>query len=255
MQRDFSVRVLGCGDAYDSQNHNSGLVVTEGDFDLLIDCGPWLTRSYLEAAESADELDAIYLTHTHPDHCLGLTTLLNWMDSMKRSKSLKIFVQQKQKSLIEPLIAFAPWPKTHLSFDVEFEFSDSLSHIGPWKVNTAPTEHAVSNLSLQIRGVTGTVLFFSGDGSLTEAGAILASESDWVFVECETLEVHPSHGSWRQVEGLTKKSGSRWRLYHIDPMERAVIAGALGSNYQVSIAHEQEILVAEHVPPIIELSA
>lgn len=34
------VKMLGCGDAYDAQKTNSSLLISEGDFKLLIDCGP-----------------------------------------------------------------------------------------------------------------------------------------------------------------------------------------------------------------------
>ncbi|MGR5252329.1 MBL fold metallo-hydrolase [Vibrio astriarenae] len=241
----FSTVLLGCGDAYDAKHHNSGLLVSQCSYNLLIDCGPWLTRRFLDSITDPDLLDAVYITHAHPDHALGLTTLTNWMDSKRRTKPFIIYVQREQKRVIEALVRYAHWPSASLGYRVEYHYVEETSVIGPWRAQFAPTRHAISNMSIHLTNRDGHSLFYSGDGELCEEGASLAAISDWVYVECQTFDLHHSHGSLVQIRELDKKADSRWFLYHIDPMERTKIRTSLAQQNQMRLA-EEGLLVADH---------
>lgn len=240
MRPKIAVYMVGCGNAYDSQEHNSGLLVKEGDETLLIDCGPWIPRALLNLEMTADEVSTIYITHSHPDHCLGLTTLLNWMQSKGRTKPLNIIVQSRQHAVIQPLIDFAFWPEPCGQFPIRYLHSEMIDRIGPWSVQLAPTHHSVSNLGLQLSSVLGITLFYSGDGALTDESARLAAQSDWVFVECESVEAHSSHGSWNDIVSLVKKPGSLWRLYHNAPLSRPALRTLCYQSDDISVATEGE---------------
>ncbi|MBC7002270.1 ribonuclease Z [Photobacterium sp. BZF1] len=238
MPHDFSFRVVGSGDAYDNERTNASLLVQQFDFSLLIDCGPWVPKVLLAGLLEPNQLDAIYITHSHPDHCSGLTTLLNWMDAKGRKKPLTIVAQRTQWEVLKPLVEFAHWPQATLGFEVDWRDSLSVETIGPWAVEVAPTQHAVSNLSVQLRLPSGQALFYSGDGKLLEHGRNLAAQSDWVFVECETLANHPSHGSWQEIEAYLRKPGSSWWLYHIDPQCREVLRAQVQSKVGLDVAED-----------------
>ncbi|MGL5430113.1 MAG: MBL fold metallo-hydrolase [Vibrio sp.] len=241
---DFCATVIGCGDAYDSTHTNASLIVSESGFNLLIDCGPSVPRALFQRQIDADYLDAIYVTHTHPDHCLGLTTLLNWMDSKERQRPLTIIVSNNQKSVLLPLIEFAHWPQPNLVFEIQWQFSDTIESIGPWPCQTTITRHAVNNHSLSLTSQSGITLFYSGDGLLLPQGEALAANAHWVFVECETLSHHPSHGSWEDIHGLKRRLGSEWRLYHIDPIHRSELATLCCNHQGMSLAEDNEQLRA-----------
>ncbi|MCE2593334.1 MBL fold metallo-hydrolase [Motilimonas cestriensis] len=242
MPRELEVYILGVGDAYDGDRTNASVLVKQHDFSLLIDCGPTVPAALFRQPISCHELDAIYITHTHPDHCLGLTTLLNWMDSNQRRRPIKIIVQRLQRCVIEPLIMFAYWPEQGLGFALEWCESESLNVLGPWQVQTAPTQHAVSNLSLQLTSPLGCKFFYSGDGQLHGQSLKFASNSDLVFAECETLEHHDSHGSWSQLSTTHVKRGSQWQLYHIDPSVRSALSVAVASRAEFELAVEGSVI-------------
>lgn len=249
------LNMLGCGDAYDSDHTNASLLVSEGDFTLLIDCGPTVPRAIFSMAgkySTTDEnhsnadnshrmdehrIDAIYLTHAHPDHCLGLTTLVNWMNAKGRNTPLTIIGQQSQWEIFSQLIHFAHWPEERLSFDIHFIDVLEITHIGPWSVKTAPTFHAVSNRSLYIEN-SHCALFYSGDGKLGDEGEKLAIAADVAFIECESVFSHESHGSWEDVRHLPFTTRNHCFLYHVDPNCRAELNTLCQQHPQIALAQD-----------------
>ncbi|MCQ1058733.1 MBL fold metallo-hydrolase [Photobacterium sp. DNB23_23_1] len=238
MPHDFSFYVVGSGDAYDSERTNASLLVQESSYSLLIDCGPWVPKALMGHLSTPEQVDSIYITHSHPDHCAGLTTLLNWMDAKGRKKPMTIVAQKAQWEVLKPLVDFAYWPLDGLGFELIWQDSGEVNRIGPWSVKTAPTQHAVSNLSLQLTRSAGQKMFYSGDGKLLEQGRVLAAQSDWVFVECETIMVHDSHGSWQEIQSYTRKRNSLWWLYHIDPQCRPNLAEKVEKTMGLNIAED-----------------
>ncbi|MDP5254994.1 MULTISPECIES: MBL fold metallo-hydrolase [unclassified Vibrio] len=236
----LTVDTIGVGNAYDGHRTNASLLIKKDDYQLLIDCGPSVPAAIFRRNMSVEEIDAIYITHTHPDHCAGLSTLLNWFDSYQRQSPLILYVQQQQQAIIEPLIQHAHWPKPVLGYSINMISSDALDLIGPWQVQTVKTVHSVSNLGLYIKDNTGAQLLYSGDGILSSEGEKLASICDWVWVECDDLIPKSGHGAWCSIEKLKKKSGSEWRLYHANPLRRAELEAIVAEHKGVQLASENE---------------
>jgi ribonuclease BN (tRNA processing enzyme) len=63
----------------------------------LIDCGPTIPRALWQRGGDINDIDVIYFTHVHPDHCVGLTALLNYWKSFSRQKPLVIYCQPQQR--------------------------------------------------------------------------------------------------------------------------------------------------------------
>ncbi|MGF1792999.1 MBL fold metallo-hydrolase [Photobacterium profundum] len=242
----MQLNMLGCGDAYDTNHTNASMLVTQGNFTLLIDCGPTVPQAFFAKVKATkvdhsgiDEntIDAIYLTHAHPDHCLGLTTLVNWMKAQGRTKPLMIVGQRKQWSIFNALLQFASWPHTSLNFECEWIDSLTITHIGPWSAQTSPTIHAVDNLSLYLSNGQYS-LFYSGDGRLTPEGEALAIKADAAFIECEYLLSHASHGAWQDISLLPFTTKTHCFLYHIDPRCRSELTQRCQLQPNMSVAYD-----------------
>lgn len=71
----LNLHVLGAAGGYPYGGHAcSGFLLTAGDFKVLLDCGPGVALKLLQNRNASD-LDAIVLSHFHPDHSLDLISI------------------------------------------------------------------------------------------------------------------------------------------------------------------------------------
>ncbi len=89
-QRDtLTVTLVGVGDATDLIATNNAQLV-RGPLSLLIDCGHSVPGPLTQLLPDPNALDAIWLTHCHADHVMGLPALLMWMKRNGRTRPLLI---------------------------------------------------------------------------------------------------------------------------------------------------------------------
>jgi len=71
---------------------------------MLFDCGEGTQRQMRIAKIPFMKLDAIFISHLHADHCLGLGGLLQTMDLFGRNNQLKIFGPKGISDTLEQII-------------------------------------------------------------------------------------------------------------------------------------------------------
>src|SRR5690242_12231703 len=79
-----------------------GIVVRRGAEKLLFDCGEGTQRQLLRSIGLPD-LDAIFLTHLHADHWLGVPGMLKTFDLRDRSQPLTIYGPEGTKELLQAM--------------------------------------------------------------------------------------------------------------------------------------------------------
>lgn len=133
-------------------------------------------------ADKGLTLEAIYLTHTHPDHVADIATL--------RTANQPVFVSAKE-----------PWEGAEL-FDAGHEFS-----LGGLRIETKQTAgHSKGGITYIIHGldervaVVGDALFASsmGGGIVSWADA-LATNRRYIFTNPESTVICPGHGPMTTV--------------------------------------------------------
>jgi ribonuclease Z len=88
---DLSVAFLGTGGPVPTAlRGTASVLVTRGGDRLMFDCGEG-TQRQLRLSTGLVQLDQLYLTHFHLDHCLGLPGLLKTYDLNDRSEPLELF--------------------------------------------------------------------------------------------------------------------------------------------------------------------
>lgn len=141
---DLSVVFLGTGGPVPTaMRGTASVLVTRGGEKLMFDCGEG-TQRQLRRSLGLVQVDEIYLTHFHLDHCLGLPGLLKTYDLGDRSEPLMLFgpvgLHRLMKDL-HPLIG-------RLGYHVEVEelaSGDVVPHVD-YEIEAFPVEHSTRAL-------------------------------------------------------------------------------------------------------------
>jgi ribonuclease Z len=138
---DLSVAFLGTGGAVPSARRNTAsLLVSRGGERLLFDCGEG-TQRQMQRSLGLVQVDAIFFTHFHADHFLGLPGLLKTYDLTERERPLTIFGPRGLRDLIQSLGRVIGKVGYRVEL-VEIEPGDAISRDGAG-VRAFPVEHSV----------------------------------------------------------------------------------------------------------------
>ena len=82
------------------------LAIDHGGDLFLFDCGEGTQRQMLQFSVNMAKLKAVFLSHTHGDHILGIAGLVRTLALNRRTEQLEIYVPQGGESIIQTLIGF-----------------------------------------------------------------------------------------------------------------------------------------------------
>jgi ribonuclease Z len=101
------ITVLGTSGAAPTRERNltSVALVHEGDV-LIFDCGEGTQRQILKYGINSYRIKAIFLSHTHGDHVIGIAGLVRTLALNNRKEPLYIFVPQGFEKVVKSLIVF-----------------------------------------------------------------------------------------------------------------------------------------------------
>ncbi|RMG60651.1 MAG: ribonuclease Z [Bacteroidetes bacterium] len=143
----FEVTILGTSAAIPTHRRRpSAQVVTINDRHHLVDCGEGTQMQLLRHKVKYARLDAIFISHLHGDHVLGLPGLLNSLSLYERNFPLKLVGPAGLKKLLDFI-----FEQTHsyLNYELEFvateDFSpgDVVYETPKYKVILLPLEHRI----------------------------------------------------------------------------------------------------------------
>jgi len=113
---------------------------------LLFDCGEGTQRQMTCAGLSPLKLDAIFITHLHGDHFLGLTGLVQTMSLMGRERKLEICCPKGEGERIESYLQI---PHYTITFEVkvrELEAGKELKR-EDYRILTSDVDHSVPSIA------------------------------------------------------------------------------------------------------------
>lgn len=142
----FKVHILGCGSALPTRRHNPSSQVVEIRGKLfMVDCGEGTQLNIRRSHLNFGKLYAVFISHLHGDHVLGLMGMLSTFGLNGRTAPLHIFATAEYEQLLRLEI------KTycsHLSYELIFHAVDTTAQQVIYEdrsltVETIPLKHRV----------------------------------------------------------------------------------------------------------------
>lgn len=157
------------------------------EFTILVDLGPGIMGQLLKLGIDMDEIDAIFLSHFHLDHCAELAPFLFAVKypEFTRKKKLILFGGPGLRDWLAGVSrAFGhtiDLPKKYFEC-IELSGTGQFNLAG-MQVNHSPMAHKPESLGYRFLDETGFSLVYSGDTDVTENLVRLSENADILICE------------------------------------------------------------------------
>ncbi|MFD2443123.1 MBL fold metallo-hydrolase [Bacillus sp. CGMCC 1.16607] len=176
----MKLTVIGFWGGYPKKNEaSSGYLLEHNGFRLLIDCGSGVL-SKLQNFLQPEELDAVILSHYHPDHIADIGVL-------QHARLIQGFLGKKFGSL--PIYGhgfdqqeFAKLTYKEITHGVVYKPDQPLS-IGPFEMKLMQTNHPVPCFAMRIEA-EGKVFVYTADTSFKHEFVPFSKGADLLLCEC-----------------------------------------------------------------------
>ena len=157
----------------------SGYLVEHEGFRLVLDPG-YATLPRLLEETSADQVDAVLVSHGHPDHCADLSPLLR-ARALGDSQPLALPVHALPGAVDAVLALDNPRMLARSYTLLEFTAGHRFE-VGPFEVDTWALPHFVPNAGMRLTA-GGRVLAYTGDTGPSHDIAAMARDADILLAE------------------------------------------------------------------------
>lgn len=98
----FKIHILGCGSALPTGHHrpSSQIVEVRGKY-FMIDCGEGTQEQVRRSRVSFSKLSAVFISHIHGDHVLGLIGMISTFGLQGRTASLHVYAPEAYENLFK----------------------------------------------------------------------------------------------------------------------------------------------------------
>jgi ribonuclease BN (tRNA processing enzyme) len=249
------VTVLGgCGAWPEAGRASAGFLVEHDGFMVALDLG-YATLPNLLRVIPPERLDAVLITHAHPDHCGDLHPLHRaWRMRGDSLPPLRVYCPDGVMDRIEGLEGGEDVAELRATLDARRLVPGGAFDLGPWRVSSRFLPHWVPNAGLRL-DADGVSLAYTGDTGPSDEIVELARETS-LFIADATWPGDPPAGSPRydltagEAGRYAARAGAeRLLLTHFWPgTDRTRSVAAAQGNY------DRDVLVADEgstitIPP------
>ncbi|MFC3928165.1 MBL fold metallo-hydrolase [Streptococcus caprae] len=217
----MKLTTLGCWGAYPFKDEGttSYLLTGHDGFQLLIDCGSRAVNE-LEKEISPLDLDAVLISHYHPDHVADLGVLRHYFQLYPKHlwepKVLPIYAHD------EDATEFAKLTLDGVSKGYAYDVTGT-EQIGPFAITFIKTVHPVICYAFKIvEQATGQVFVFTADTGYFEGLSDFVSGADLLLADVylyEGNENHIAHLTTKEAGLLAVEAGvKKLVLTHMPPL-------------------------------------
>lgn len=172
----MKLTVIGCYGAYpDANGATSGYLVEDGETKILLDCGSGVLAK-LQNYIPLSKLDAVVITHYHPDHCADF-------GCMQYAAMIEKQLGKRRK----PLSAWGPEDPETLSYGDDCAgrcYEQGLPfQIGSLQFSVTKNDHEIASYAVRVTSSGGARLVYSGDTAYYGGLAGFAENADCFLCE------------------------------------------------------------------------
>lgn len=184
----MTVHLLGTGAAAsDPHRTTTMLAIEEADTVFLVDCGGDAVHRMMRGGLDPVSLEAVILTHQHPDHISGFPLLIEKLWLLGRRAPIPVYGPPSTLELARTMFNLfnteqwdgLPEREWH---PVEMVPMAPVFERGPFRVLSSPVDHPVPTLGLRVETASST-LAYSCDTSPCDAVIELARGADLLIHE------------------------------------------------------------------------
>jgi ribonuclease BN (tRNA processing enzyme) len=225
--------VLGCAGTFPGPDSPcSGYLVEQDGFRLVVDLGAGALGNLQRHCDVLD-VDAVYITHLHADHCIDLVAYSYARRYHPTGMPPQLPVYGPPGTRDRICASFEEFPADGLLDVYDFrERGAGTIQIGPLTVTSGIVEHPIECHGLRIEA-GGKVLAYSGDTARSEVLVELARDADLFLCEASWPSVPEPppgiHLTGREAgEHATRAGARRLLLTHLMPFHdpQAMLAEA-----------------------------
>ena len=195
--------VLGSGTSvFHPQRAAAGFWLQTDSGSILLDCSA--DAPHRMAQENLDwaNLDVIWISHLHLDHCAGLAPFLfgiKWAPGIvDRKKPLRIIGCEGIERLLKAIDEAHNYKLFDQNFEVEIREIAPTAHrhsfdlLAGLTAEIISTPHRAESLAIRLTDQSGATLVYTSDTGFSEALADFARDADLLILECSFYRDKPT---------------------------------------------------------------
>ncbi|HET6626664.1 MAG TPA: MBL fold metallo-hydrolase [Nocardioidaceae bacterium] len=222
----MKLTVIGCSGSFPGPDSSASAYLVEAVHEgrtwrILLDLGSGALGTLQRYADPL-ALDAVFLSHLHPDHCFDMSGYYVMRKYHPDGAAPRIPVHGPKGTAKRLAQAYGLPEKPGMNDEFDFcEYDGQPVAVGPFQVSSTRVEHPVTAYALRVAH-GDTSLVYSGDTGPCDALVTLAKGSELLLAESSFVEGHDNPGglhlTGKQAGEAAARAGvSTLVLTHIPP--------------------------------------
>jgi ribonuclease BN (tRNA processing enzyme) len=182
----MKLTVIGCSGSFAGPDSAASCYLLEADdadsrtWRVVLDLGSG-SLGPLQRFASAEDLDAVFFSHLHPDHCLDLCGLYV-LRKYHPKGALPVIPVWGPAGVAGRMAQAYDLPDPGMAGEFDFREYAGVVELGPFRIEPHRVEHPVAAYGFRV-SAGGRTLAYSGDTGMCEALDDLAAGVDLLLVE------------------------------------------------------------------------
>ncbi len=177
----MNLSILGCGRFQPTSNYNStGNLVSTASTNIIADFGRGCLQALTKLGRQVSDIDAICITHVHPDHVADLLTFFQIYALTCPTKPLTVVGPAGIDQWFETLLSLVYEARPSL---IQVVIQPTALRLGDIEISTASMEHSVPDVAYKFTADDSTIVY-SGDTGFIPTLTQFADDCDLLLLEC-----------------------------------------------------------------------